>query len=77
MEQPLPRYANNTTSATKLKGSSEAGTYKVFVADVNLGKMGDWVKHQRRKNKMQYIYVLGQNVIGFPPVAEGEEDDDE
>lgn len=79
MEQPLnTRCANNpTTSTTGKCRSGGSDTYKVFVADVNLGKMGDWVRHQRKRNKMQYIYVLGLNVVGFPPVVEDDGEDDE
>jgi hypothetical protein len=43
---------------------------KVYIATVDLGVLGKWVKAQRRKNKMQHLYVLGQTPKGLEPVEE-------
>jgi len=51
---------------------------KIFIANIDLGALGKDVKRQRKKRKMQYLYVLGQVPIGFgtlveEPEPEGEE----
>ena len=33
---------------------------KIYIATVDLERLGKWVKGQRKKGKMQYLYVLGQ-----------------
>jgi hypothetical protein len=43
---------------------------KIFIATVDLGRLGGWVKTQRKKKQMQHLYVLGQMPMGFAPVAE-------
>ncbi|KAE8450482.1 hypothetical protein EG329_006212 [Mollisiaceae sp. DMI_Dod_QoI] len=43
---------------------------KVFVASVDLGRLGKWVKRERKKNRMQYLYVLGQIPDGFGPMGD-------
>ena len=43
---------------------------KVYIATVDLGVLGKWVKTQRKKNKMQHLYVLGRTPKGLEPVEE-------
>jgi len=43
---------------------------KVYIATVDLGVLGKWVKAQRKKNKMQHLYVLGRTPKGLEPVEE-------
>jgi len=45
---------------------------KIFIANVDLGVLGKWVKIQREKDKMQAVYVLGQTPMGFSPIPEDE-----
>jgi len=45
---------------------------RVFIATVDLGRLGKWVKGQRKKMRMQHLYVLGQAPAGFGPVIEEE-----
>ena len=45
---------------------------KIFIANVDLGALGKWVKMQRKKDKMQAVYVLGQTPMGFSPIPEDE-----
>jgi hypothetical protein len=45
---------------------------KIFIANVDLGALGKWVKTQRKKDKMQAVYVLGQMPMGFSPIPEDE-----
>ena len=83
MELPQPKAAYAPTDpADKLATSrrpstsgGDKGTAKVFIATVDLGRLGKWVKGQRKKMRMQHLYVLGQNPVGFGPVLE--EDSDE
>jgi hypothetical protein len=32
--------------------------------------LGRWAKKQRKKKRMQYLYVLGEVPVGFGPVIE-------
>jgi len=43
---------------------------KVYIATVDLGVLGKWVKAQRKKKKMQHLYVLGRTPKGLEPVEE-------
>jgi hypothetical protein len=45
---------------------------QTFIADVDLGALGKWVKAQRKKAKMQAVYVLGQTPMGFRPIPKDE-----
>jgi hypothetical protein len=47
-------------------------TAQVFIATVDLARLGKWVKKQRQKKQMQHIYVIGKNPVGFGPVSEEE-----
>jgi ABC-type phosphate transport system substrate-binding protein len=64
---------------TKVSVYQELGsgknTAKVFIATVDLGKLGKDVKAQRRKMRMQHLYVLGQVPVGFGPVPEQDEEE--
>lgn len=52
--------------------SDSSNTAKVFIATVDLARLGKWVKKQRSKKQMQHIYVIGRNPVGFGPVVEEE-----
>ncbi len=49
---------------------SEEKRAKIYIATVNLETLGRWVKAQRKKKKMQHLYVLGQIPGGLKPVEE-------
>jgi len=51
----------------EMDGSANA---KIFIAAVDLGKLGKWVKTQRKKGRMQHLYVLGQAPMGLGSVVE-------
>jgi hypothetical protein len=46
---------------------------KIYIATVDLERLGKWVKGQREKGKMQYLYVLGQIPHGLDQLNEGTE----
>lgn len=80
MELPNSRNApsgpnpNEKTIASRRPSSAATNnnTAKVFIADLDLTRLGKWVKKQRSKKRMQHIYVIGKNPVGFGPVPEGE-----
>jgi hypothetical protein len=65
---------NEKTQASRRPSTAAANnnTAKVFIADLDLARLGKWVKKQRSKKQMQHIYVLGKNPVGFGPVPEEE-----
>jgi hypothetical protein len=82
MGLPLPKDAHapidvaETPAASRRPSTAGGSRYsaKVFIATVDLGRLGKWVKGQRKKKNMQYLYVLGQNPVGFGPVVEEDSD---
>lgn len=70
MELP-PANGKPTTERSPNKNKA-----KVFIATVDLGRLGKGVKAQRKKKRMQYLYVLGQNPVGFGPVIEDDTEDE-
>jgi hypothetical protein len=43
---------------------------KIYIATVDLEKLGRWVKNQRKKGKMQHLYVQGQIPHGLSQLKE-------
>jgi hypothetical protein len=43
---------------------------KIYIATVDLERLGRWVKGQRKKGKMQHLYVLGQIPHGLDQLNE-------
>jgi len=66
------------TEQEKAKPAGNKDRLKVFIATVDLGRLPpgkSWVKAQRKKGRLQYLYVLGQVPVGFGPVVEEDGDD--
>ena len=55
--------------------SSGENKAKMFIATVDLGKLGREVKAKRRKMQMQHLYILGRVPNGFGPVLENDEEE--
>jgi hypothetical protein len=49
------------------------GDVKVPIGVADLGRLGRWAKKQRKKEKLQYIYVLGQNPDWLRPEQDEEQ----
>lgn len=78
MELPQSKYATNRNESTpsmSRRNSASRNTAKVYIATVDLSKLGKWVKNKRRRNEMQHLYVLGQNPVGFGPLQEDSDED--
>jgi hypothetical protein len=43
---------------------------KIYIATVDLERLGKWAKSQRKKSRMQHLYVLGQIPHGWGQLDE-------
>lgn len=68
----VPIRGNDTNVTLCMETGPKEKPIKIFIANVDLGALGKWVKIQRKKDKMQAVYVLGQTPMGFSPIPEDE-----
>lgn len=59
----------NRTEATleSRRNNASNNTAKVYIATVDLSKLGKWIETKRRRDEIQHLYILGQNPVGFGP----------
>ncbi|KAE9986991.1 hypothetical protein EG328_004123 [Venturia inaequalis] len=69
----LPQLKATETIPGTGRNSTSGNTAKVYIATVNLEKLGSWVRKKRRNNEIQHLYVLGQIPSGFWPVQDDSE----
>ena len=67
-----PNPNEKTIASRRPIAAANKNSAKVFIATVDLARLGKWVKKQRQKKQMQHIYVIGKNPVGFGPVPEEE-----
>jgi len=68
----VPIRGTDTNVSLCMETGTKEQPIKIFIAKVDLGALGKWVKTQRKKDKMQAVYVLGQTPMGFSPIPEDE-----
>jgi hypothetical protein len=70
----VPIRGTETKVAIYIEVGTKEKPAKIYIATVDLERLGKWAKAQRRKQKMQHLYVLGQIPHGLEPLKEETED---
>ena len=70
----MPIRGTDTKVAVYIEVGPKEKRAKIYIATVDLGELGKWVKPQRKKKKMQHLYVLGQIPHGLGPLNEETEE---
>jgi len=68
----VPIRGKDTNVSLCMETGTNEKPIQIFIANVDLGALGKWVKTQRKKEKMQAVYVLGKTPMGFQPIPEDE-----